>query len=32
MEKEFRALEKKIEEDEQKMLHRLITIRRSLWS
>lgn len=31
-EKAFRALEKKIEEDEQTMLHRLIDIRRSLWT
>jgi hypothetical protein len=28
----FRALEKKIDDDEQAMLHRLINIRRSLWS
>ena len=30
--KELRALEDKIEEDEQKMLHRLIDIRRTLWT
>lgn len=30
--KEFRALERKIESDEQAMLHRLIDIRRSLWT
>jgi len=28
----FRALEKKIDDDEQQMLHRLIDIRRSLWT
>lgn len=32
MHKEFRALEKKISDDEQKMLHRLIDIRPSLWT
>lgn len=32
MHKTFRALEKKINDDEQKMLHRLIDIRRSLWT
>jgi len=30
-EQEYRALEKKIDDDEQMMLHRLIDIRRSLW-
>lgn len=30
--KEFRALERKIDADEQAMLHRLINIRRSLWT
>lgn len=30
--KEFRALEAKIDEDEQAMLHRLIDIRQSLWT
>lgn len=32
MEREFRALERKIDDDEQAMLHRLIDIRRSLWT
>lgn len=32
LEKEFRALERKIDDDEQAMLHRLIDIRRSLWT
>jgi hypothetical protein len=32
IEKEFRALEKKIEDDEQAMLHRLIDIRPGLWT
>lgn len=32
MNEEFRTLEKKIEDDEQSMLHRLIDIRRSLWT
>ena len=32
MREEFRALEKKIDNDEQAMLHRLIDIRQSLWT
>lgn len=32
LEKEFRALERKIADDEQSMLHRLIDIRPSLWT
>lgn len=32
MNDEFRALERKIDSDEQEMLHRLINVRRSLWA